>query len=91
MLEKAIVAKVVSTAKALGFWTHKTHGGPFSRGIPDILAIRDGRACWMEVKRPGETPTRLQEHVLRQLAEAGCPVAVVTSAGEARAFLESLK
>ena len=89
MLEKAIVAKVMATARSMGWWVHKTHGNAFSRGLPDVLAIKDGRAAWMEVKRPGEEPTRIQQHRLRELSIAGCAVAVVTSAGECRAFLEN--
>jgi hypothetical protein len=59
-------------------------------GVPDVLAIKDGRACWLECKRPGEHPTKIQELRMKELREAGCPVAVVTSADEARTFLENL-
>lgn len=88
-LEKTIVAKVMAEAKRLGYWVMKNHGSAYSvKGLPDVLAIRDGRAVWMEVKRPGEEPTRIQEHRMRELRAAGCPVAVVHSAGEARGVLE---
>lgn len=56
-------------------------------GIPDVLAIKDGQAVWMEFKRPGCEPTRIQQHRLRELESAGCRTAVVHSAGEVRAFL----
>lgn len=89
-LEKTIVARVMSQCRTMGFWVQKTHGSSYSMsGMPDVLAIRGGVAHWMEVKQPGQKPTRIQEHRMRQLAEAGCPVAVVHSAGEARAFLEA--
>ena len=69
----------------------KNHGSQFSvAGLPDVLCVREGRAVWMEAKRPGEEPTRIQEHRMRELIQAGCPVAVVRSAGDAKAFLESL-
>ena len=91
MLEKTVVAKVVATARSLGWWTAKMHGNAFSvQGLPDVLAIKDGRVCWLECKTPGNRPTRIQEHRMRELTEYGCPVAVVTSGGEARAFLESV-
>jgi hypothetical protein len=54
------------------------------------LCIKAGRAVWLEAKRPGEEPTRIQEHRMRELIKVGCPVAVVRSAGDAKAFLESL-
>lgn len=88
-LEKTIVANVMAVAKSLGYWSMKTHGSSYAvRGTPDVLAIKDGKASWMEVKRPGEHPTRAQEHVMRQLAAAGCRVTVVYSAADARHFLE---
>lgn len=88
-LEKVIVGRVMDEARRLGYLVYKMHGGPYSvRGIPDVLAIKDGVACWMEAKRPGEEPTKIQVARMRELREAGCRTAVVTSAGEARDFLE---
>jgi hypothetical protein len=60
------------------------------KGLPDVLVIKEGRAAWMEVKRPGEDPTRIQEHRMRELAKVGCPVTVVRSVGDARGFLEAI-
>jgi hypothetical protein len=90
-LEKTIVAKVIAAARQRGWWAMKTHGSAFGVvGLPDILVIREGRAAWMEAKRPGESPTRIQEHRMRELSAAGCPVTVVTSAGDAIEFLEGI-
>lgn len=88
-LEKTIVNNVLAMARRLGWWAMKNHGSQYAvAGLPDVLAIKDGKAVWMEAKRPGEEPTRIQEHRLRELAAAGCPVAVVRSACDARQFLE---
>lgn len=90
-LEKTIVAKVMAQGRALGFWVTKFHGNAFSMaGVPDVLAIKDGRACWLEVKQPGKKPTKIQDHRMQELFAVGCPVAVVTSAAEAKHFLENL-
>lgn len=90
-LERTIVAKVMATAKALGWWAMKTHGSAYSvAGLPDVMCIKDGRVAWMEVKRPGEEPTKIQSHRHRELAGHGCPVTVVFSAGDAKEFLEAL-
>jgi Holliday junction resolvase len=90
-LEKTIVANVMAQGRALGWWVTKIHGSAYSTaGIPDVLAIKDGRAAWLECKRPGEEPTKIQLHRMRELSAAGCPVAVVTSAADARAFLENV-
>lgn len=90
-LEKTIVASVVATARRLGWWTMKNHGSAFSvKGLPDVLAIKEGRAVWMEVKRVGEDPTRIQDHRMRELISYGSPCATVRSAGDAEAFLRSV-
>lgn len=82
----------MATARGLGWWAAKMHGSQFSlAGLPDVLCIRDGHAAWIECKRPGEHPTRIQEHRMRELASCGCHVTVATSASEARNFLQSIK
>lgn len=87
-LEKTIVAKGLAVAKQLGWWVVKIHGGPFQlSGLPDVLAIKGGRAAWMEFKRPGCEPTKIQQHRMRELALAGCDVTVCCSPSEVRDFL----
>ena len=89
--ESTITKKVMDQARSMGWWTMKTFGTAYTlRGIPDVLVVRNGLAAWMEVKRPGETPTKAQEHRMRELADAGCPVCVVYSAQDARHFLEAI-
>jgi hypothetical protein len=56
-----------------------------------VLVIKAGRAAWMEVKRPGEDATRIQQHRIRELIRAGCPATVVRSVGDAREFLEAIR
>ena len=90
-LEKTIVNNVMAVARSMGYWVMKNHGSQFSvAGLPDVLCIKAGRAVWLEAKRPGEETTRIQEHRMRELIGQGCPVAVVRSAGDAKAFLEGL-
>lgn len=90
-LEKTIVAKGMAVARSLGFIALKMHGGGYSlAGLPDVLCIRDGRAYWIEFKRPGEEPTKLQQHRIRELIAAGCPSTVCRSAGDVKEFLESV-
>lgn len=89
--ERTIVRRILDESKRLGWWCVKMHGNQYMmKGLPDILAIRGGRCVWMEAKRPGQEPTKIQLHVMRQLAAAGCPVAVVHSAADARHFLEAI-
>lgn len=89
--EKSIVAKGVAVAKSLGFYAVKLHGSAYSlAGIPDVLCLKDGKAYFIEFKRPGEEPTKLQQHRLRELISYGCPSTVCRSAGDVREFLEAV-
>jgi Holliday junction resolvase len=90
-LEKVIVAKGMAVAKSLGFMAIKMHGSQYSlAGLPDVLCLKDGKAYWIEFKRPGEDPTRIQQHRIRELIEHGCPATVCRSAGDVREFLEAV-
>lgn len=40
-------------------------------GIPDLMAIRDGKTVFIEVKREGEEPAPLQKHRLNQINDKG--------------------
>jgi Holliday junction resolvase len=46
-------------------------------GIPDLLALKNGKALFIECKRPGLKPSPLQEHVMGKLRAAGFDVFVV--------------
>jgi len=45
------------------------------------------KLCFLEVKQPGELPTLLQQHRIKELREAGAIAEVVTSWEEARKVL----
>lgn len=61
----------------------KVHGSVYAiKGEPDIDACARGVCLKIEVKRPGEKPTKIQEHRLREWANAGAIVAVVHSLEE---------
>jgi hypothetical protein len=89
MLERTIVAKVMSVAKSLGWLPIKIHGNAYQMaGLPDVLCIKGGRAVWLEAKVPGNKPSPIQVRRMKELAGYGCPCAVVFSAADARVFLE---
>jgi hypothetical protein len=56
-------------------------------GIPDLLVVIDGRACFLEVKRPGCKPTPLQAHRIAEIQAAGAVAEVVRSWDEAKTVL----
>ena len=82
------IAKAIKRRFGKRAWVMKVHGGPYQKaGVPDLLVIIDGRAYWLEVKMPGETPEPIQVAVMRELVDVGCRVAVVTSVDSALSAL----
>jgi len=74
-------------AERPGFW-FVTHGSPLQMsGLPDIVGCWNGRFVGLEVKVPGQKPTDLQAHRLREITSAGGIAGVVTSPEEALRLL----
>lgn len=66
----------------------KVHGGPIQQaGIPDWHILYDGAPHYLEVKAPGKKASRLQQHIMNQIAEAGGITCIVTSLEEVKAIL----
>lgn len=85
MLEKNIVKRIMARLKDEGFFCIKIHGSEYQMaGLPDVLALKDGRAYWLEVKRPGGKATALQLRMIEKLKECGCVAGVVYSVEDAR-------
>ena len=49
-------------------------------GIPDLVCHKDGRTVYIEVKRPGKQPSKLQYYRLQQLWNAGIEAFVMSGA-----------
>ena len=61
---------------------------PGNDGVPDRIAILPGGQVWfIELKKDGETPTKIQEWQMERLRKLGCNVAVVAGMKEARAWI----
>lgn len=92
MKEKAIQNKIVQYLKQQpNTWFFKTHGGMYQvAGIPDILLCYNGHFVALEIKRPGEKATKLQEKVLRDIKEAGGIFAVVYGLPDVKELLDTL-
>jgi len=87
--ERQIVGKVMDYSRSKGWWTTKIHGSAFqAAGIPDILCIRKGAVVWIECKRPGQHPTKIQLHRMRELEAAGCRCVVATCVGEIKEYID---
>lgn len=55
-------------------------------GWPDLMAIRNGVVCFIEVKRPGVLPTKLQEYRMDQIRRKGGQCFVIRDAREVAAI-----
>jgi len=84
-----VLRSVKAALTLIGAKFIKIHGVPtMESGTPDIIGCHRGRCFTMELKRPGEKPTPLQEKRLREWQTAGAITGVVTSAREALELLE---
>lgn len=60
---------------------------PARRGVPDRIFVHQGRVLFLEVKRPGEKPTPLQEHEIGLLRSAGANADWCDSADRGRCLI----
>lgn len=61
---------------------------PGNDGVPDRIAILPGGQVWfIELKKDGETPTKIQEWQIERLRKLGCNVTVIAGMEEARAWI----
>ncbi len=69
-LEKDIERKVVAYCQRHGYYCRKL-STPGCRGVPDRMIAKGGLVLFLELKRPGEKPTALQEYEMDSLTKAG--------------------
>ena len=70
----------------------KNHGNQYSViGLPDIMCEKEGKIVCIEVKVPGNTPTKLQEITLKKLKEAGAITGIAYSIEDVQKILENNK
>jgi len=90
MLEKDLEKKVVAYAKSKGCLCYK-FTSPAHRAVPDrIIVTPEGVVGFLELKRPGNRPTPLQERELSILARQGCVVNWCDDLTSAQDFINSL-
>jgi len=90
-LEKSITTAILKWLnKQLGCYAIKTHGGPYKAGQPDIIACYHGRMLALEVKRPGNKATKLQQAILAKWEAAGVVTAVVTCVEDVKEILKEV-
>lgn len=75
MLEKNIQSKIIKKLEADGWIALKIIKLSKS-GYPDILALKDGKAMFVEVKQPKGVLSEIQKYRIDQLKEIGFDVKV---------------
>ena len=84
MKESTLQRKIISLLREQGAYVFKAVGSPLQqRGTPDLLICWRGRFIALELKRPGEKASLLQEHEMERIMLAGGKAEVVTSVEEA--------
>lgn len=93
MKEKYLQSKILKALRAHGGWWTKYHVGPryAQAGVPDILGCYKRRFIALEVKVPGNKPTKLQAETIRKIREHGKGLAfVIYSVDDAMTILYSI-
>lgn len=75
-LESVIQSRIIKRLEKDGWMVVKL-GITNLPGIPDLLALKDGVARFIEVKRPGEKPRPLQLYRHEQLRNMGFDVDIM--------------
>lgn len=76
-VESAIQSKIIKRYEKEGYLVVKINlcSKP---GFPDLMLLKDGKASFIEVKRPGESPRPLQMFRIQELRDAGFICEVLT-------------
>lgn len=70
MTEAQLEKKLVAFCREHGLLTYK-FASPSHRGVPDRIIMGGGKVMFVELKRPGNTPTALQERERRRITDHG--------------------
>jgi len=91
--ERTIQAAIIAYLRANQFYVLRLNAGALPNaqgrsvrmlpaGTPDLLAIKAGRATFVEVKRPGKMPTERQRLMMAELRSYGARCICATSIEE---------
>ena len=85
--EAALQARILKHLNDLPRCWAVKYPGVLRRGVPDVLVCYRGRFAALEIKRPGQSPIKLQRAVMKQIQDAGGTAEVVTSVGDVRSVV----
>jgi len=86
-VEKAIVQAVKKAGGVCWKWT-----SPGTNGVPDRIALLpNGRCAFIEVKAPGQKPTKLQQAIHGRMAALGHRVYVIDNPEQIGGVLDEVQ
>lgn len=88
MLEATIESCTIEYAENRGWW-HRKCSWLGRRGAPDQLFVRDTVVLFVEFKKPGKKPERLQQKEHDKLKRKGANVYVIDSLASGEALFDS--
>lgn len=89
-LEKEVEAMLRKRVNNIGGLFYK-FVSPGNNGVPDRIAVLPGgKVYFIELKKDGETPRKLQVWQQNRLRRLGCDVRTVEGMDEARQFIEEV-
>lgn len=89
--EKYIERKLVDKVKALGGRAYK-FVSPGNAGVPDrLVVLPGGKVGFVEMKRPGGKPSKLQRNQIQFLRSIDCKAEILSTVEHIDAFLEKIQ
>lgn len=78
MTEQQIQTKIINTLTRAGWYVNKLINTS-KKGVPDLIAHKDGKTVYIEVKRPGQKPRELQVFRMKEIEKYGIKTFFVNS------------
>lgn len=89
--EAKLSKKIMQAWRAKGAFCFKVWGSAHQMsGVPDIVGVFKGRFVACETKMPGNEPSRIQQHRIKQIEAAGGRCVVAYSVEAAVELLEDI-
>lgn len=89
MRESELQKRIFAYARSRGAWVRK-FASENHRGAPDLVLISKGDVIFIEVKRKGKRPTKLQEKTHDEMRAHGAIVFVVDDLDDAKIHIDVL-
>lgn len=90
MKEATLENDILQYLQYRGVFAWRTHTGrypPATPGMPDIVGVLNGKMIGVEVKRPGQKPTKVQADFIKKMNANGAMVIVASDVAGVQAAL----